>query len=247
MTADRTRRTFLTDLGRTTAGLVVVGLAGCTTTGDPVVEGAPSTSPGGQAAAGDAVGLVDLGFVAAYVVQRDGRAVVVDTGVEGSEDAIDAVLQGLGLRWSAVADVVLTHSHGDHAGSLEAVAQAAPDAALWAGAADIPSMSAPREIAAVADGDLVGDLRVVATPGHTPGHISLFHPGLEALFAGDALTGADGAVAGPNREFTPDMTTAVSSVQRLADLQPRQILVGHGFPVTSGAADLTALAERLAG
>ncbi len=65
------------------------------------------------------------------------------------------------------------------------------------------------------------------------------------LYTGDALTGDSGMVAGPNREFTPDMATAITSVGRLAALQPERILVCHGFPVDSGAADLTALVATL--
>ncbi len=252
----RSRRTFLTDLGRTTAGLVVIGLgvSACEQSGDPTVvppegltpaadlpSGTRAPSEAGNSADGLPVGTVDLGFVAAYVVQRNGQAVVIDTGIADSEQAILDVLSSMGLGWSDVSDVVLTHSHPDHAGSLSAVADAAPDATLWGGEADVPQMQAPRQIQVLADGDMVMDLRAIATPGHTPGHLSMFHPGTATLFSGDALNGRDGMVIGPNPDFTPDMTTAMASVATLAALEPATIYVCHGFPVSSGASDLTAL------
>ena len=60
---------------------------------------------------------VNLDFVSAYILVRAGEAAVVDTGVEGSADAIDAALAGIGLDWSAVGHLVLTHHHADHVGS----------------------------------------------------------------------------------------------------------------------------------
>ncbi|MGI9018152.1 MAG: MBL fold metallo-hydrolase [Euzebya sp.] len=250
MSYRRTRRTFLTDFGRTSVGLVVLGggLAACAQTGDPVVDqptSGPSTPGTATGSSNSGVATVDLGFVAAYVIMRAGEAALIDTGTSDSEDAIEEVLQGLGLGWGDVGHVILTHSHGDHVGSLRAVAEAAPEAALYGGEADLARMSAPREIMAVGDGDTVFDLQIINTPGHTPGHISVFDAQASQLFTGDALTGDDGSVAGPNPEFTPDMDSGRESVRKLALLEPRAISVFHGFPVASGAADLTALAESL--
>ena len=61
----------------------------------------------------------------------------------------------------------------------------------------------------------VGKVQIVATPGHTPGHVSLYVPDERLLIAGDALT-ADDEFGGPNEAFTPDMAAAVDSIGRLA-------------------------------
>ena len=263
MPATRTRRTFLTDLGRTAAGVVVVGFAGACSGGDePVAQVTASTDPtAGPTTASadpavtpttDGAGLVvphtvDLGIVAAYVLVRGGEAAIVDTGVAGSEDSIEAVLAEAGAGWGDVGHVILTHQHGDHVGSLEAVAGLASGAALYGGAADIPNMTAPREISAVGDGDTVFDLAIIETPGHTAGHISVHEPTAGLLVTGDALVGNAGRVAGPAAQFTSDMTSAIASVAKLAELDVQQILVGHGFPIEGGTAELAALAETLAG
>ena len=178
---------------------------------------------------------VDLGFVSAYVLVRGGQAAVVDTGVGGSAGAIEASLGEVGLDWSAVGDLILTHRHGDHAGSASAVMEAAPAAAAYAGAEDIPGISVPRPLTPVEDGDRVFDLQIVTTPGHTPGSISVYDAVSGLLVAGDALGIEGGKPTLPGAQFTEDMEEAKRSVAKLAELGFETLLVGHGDPIESGA------------
>jgi glyoxylase-like metal-dependent hydrolase (beta-lactamase superfamily II) len=82
----------------------------------------------------------------------------------------------------------------------------------------------------------------IATPGHTPGHVSFFREEDRALIAGDAFstTKAESAMAvltqrvelhGPPAYFTPDWDAARDSVMRLAELRPRVMAAGHGLPM----------------
>jgi len=178
---------------------------------------------------------VNLGFVSAYILVRDGEAAVVDTGVAGSEDDIENALTAIGLEWEAVRHVILTHRHPDHAGSVAAVLDRARDATGYAGAEDLPSIAAPRELRVAADGDDVFGLKVVTTPGHTKGHISVLDPVGLVLVAGDALNTANGKATGPNPEFSEDMKAANASVAKLAKLRFETLLVGHGDPVEGDA------------
>ncbi|MES2274815.1 MAG: MBL fold metallo-hydrolase [Bacteroidota bacterium] len=95
--------------------------------------------------------------------------------------------------------------------------------------------------------------RLIFTPGHSPGHISLFFPLNTTLIAGDALatTRAESAVAvlgdvkklsGPPMYTTTDWVTAEQSVGTLAALEPRIIAAGHG-PVIRGQEAREALKE----
>jgi glyoxylase-like metal-dependent hydrolase (beta-lactamase superfamily II) len=173
--------------------------------------------------------------VSAYVLVRDGEGAVVDTGVEGSADEIEAVLDTLGLAWNAVGHVILTHRHGDHVGSATDVLNLAGDATGYAGAAEISAISSPRPLVAVADGDDVFGVRIVATPGHTDGHICVFDPNGSILVAGDALNNSTGSLTGSSPQFTADPAAAVASVKKLAELAFETLLVGHGEPILSGA------------
>lgn len=87
--------------------------------------------------------------------------------------------------------------------------------------------------------------RTVPTPGHTPGHVSLWRESDRALIAGDAFvtTRQESALAvalqrpemhGPPRYFTPDWHGAHASVRTLAALEPETAITGHG-PAWSGA------------
>ena len=195
---------------------------------------------------------VDLGFVSAYILVRDGEAAVVDTGVAGSGARIESILTELGLGWEVVRHVIITHLHRDHQGSLGEVMANAPEALGYAGAADLPGIASPRPLTAVGDGDEVFGLRVISTPGHTAGHIAVLDPATSVIAAGDAITGADamggqaGEVAGPNPDFTPDMATAIESVRKMAALEFDTIFFGHGTPVQDGGSEaLAALAATL--
>ncbi|GHF56597.1 glyoxylase-like metal-dependent hydrolase (beta-lactamase superfamily II) [Deinococcus metalli] len=83
--------------------------------------------------------------------------------------------------------------------------------------------------------DLPGGLRIVATPGHTVGHASVYVSGSRTLITGDALTSQDGTLKGPNERATPDMPTALESVKKLAGLDVQTILAYHGGLVTENA------------
>ena len=198
-------------------------LPGCPTgaSGTEGAEASPSASSGGSAGA-PAWSRVNLGFVSAYILVHGGEAAIVDTGVEGSGDAIAAALTGIGLDWPAVAHVILTHNHGDHAGSAADVLDRAPDAMGYAGAEDIAGITVPRALTPVQDGDTVFDLKVITAPGHTAGSIAVLDPAAGGiLVAGDAMGTSGGAPSLPGAQFTADMDQAKASIVKLGGLHVR--------------------------
>ena len=250
------RRTFVTDLGRGAFAVTILGIAACapasssagasvsaTSDASSSTPGNGSTPPASASASASAAtggaltwSRVNLGFVSAYLLVRGGEAALVDTGVEDSADAIEAALGSLSLGWAAVGHVILTHKHGDHAGSAEVVLERAPDAMGYAGAEDIAGITVPRTLTPVQDGDRVFDLQVVTTPGHTAGSISVLDPAGSVLVAGDALRVTGGRPAYPDGQFTEDVEGARASVAKLAALAFDTLLVGHGDPIEGGAA-----------
>ncbi len=96
------------------------------------------------------------------------------------------------------------------------------------------------EVVTFGDGvtlDVPGAPRVIHLPGHSPGSVALHLAGLDALFSGDALvtlsatTGERGPQLSP---FSSDQAQALSSLNRLAGLEARWVLPGHGEPWTGG-------------
>jgi glyoxylase-like metal-dependent hydrolase (beta-lactamase superfamily II) len=107
----------------------------------------------------------------------------------------------------------------------------------------------------VDDGDRIsvpgGPLRVIACPGHTPGHIAYLRERDGLLFSGDAVLNIVPIrrVTGlslPLRLLTDDWAEAKRSARRLAQLRPDRLLSGHGHPLTDETgARLQAWADTL--
>jgi glyoxylase-like metal-dependent hydrolase (beta-lactamase superfamily II) len=89
----------------------------------------------------------------------------------------------------------------------------------------------------VTDGQVLpvlGGLRVVATIGHTPGHISLFAPAASVLFCGDSMVTDENGIHGSRPQFTWDKAKAIEAVKKQAALGARIVCSGHG-PVVMDA------------
>ena len=209
----------------------------------------------------------------AYVWDTGEGLVLVDTGVAGSETAITDALEGLGRDPRDVREILVTHSHNDHRGSLAALVGATGatvlahdfDAPVIRGAepepppdltdaerpfaeAIIPRVptAPPAEVGRpVRDGDTtLGGGVIVHVPGHTSGSIALHVPRLGLLFTGDTIAAMEGRlILGP---FNVDRAAAATSVRRLAQLEFEVACFGHGEPLFGGASAATRrLAERL--
>ncbi|WP_079909784.1 MBL fold metallo-hydrolase [Paenibacillus sp. 32352] len=90
----------------------------------------------------------------------------------------------------------------------------------------------------VVDGEKLpygGGIIVIGTPGHTPGHISLYHEPTRTLIAGDALVVAEGELYGPSPEQTHDMEQAIQSLGKLKDYDIETVICYHGGRYTGDA------------
>jgi len=73
-----------------------------------------------------------------------------------------------------------------------------------------------------------GGVTVIHTPGHTAGHVSLYHHASRTLIAGDAMIVSEGQLGGPNPGFTPDYSLALQSLRKLAAYDIAQVICYHG-------------------
>ncbi|WP_410511690.1 MBL fold metallo-hydrolase [Paenibacillus sp. BR2-3] len=83
----------------------------------------------------------------------------------------------------------------------------------------------------IADGDMLpfaGGITVIHTPGHSPGHLSLYHHESRTLIAADALTVLNGELQGPDSTATPDMNTALRSLTKFIDYKIDNVICYHG-------------------
>lgn len=75
---------------------------------------------------------------------------------------------------------------------------------------------------------ICGGIIVIGTPGHTPGHISLYHEPSRTLIAGDALIVEEGQLYGPDPRFCIDYALAQHSLAALLDYDMEQVICFHG-------------------
>ena len=189
---------------------------------------------------------------------------LVDTGLPGQEETIASALADAGIGVRDLGRIIFTHQDLDHIGSGAALVRQS-GARVLAHAVEAPYIEGElkplkptpemleqrpqmREMLQrlepvgvdelLEDGerlDLAGGTQVIFTPGHTPGHMSLYLERSRVLVAGDALTAEEGHLNGPNPPVTLDTDEAARSVRRLAELDVETIVCYHGGVVSEDA------------
>lgn len=197
-------------------------------------------------------------FVFQYLIVINSDLLLIDTGIGGNHKRIISTIKNLGYSPAALKKIIITHADGDHFGGLaelQKLTQAISYStsieadAIRAGRSSRPLKpkgiqkmlfglvvpmikSQPARIDTLLTGDesfdVLGGLQVILTPGHTPGHISLFSPSTGILFAGDSIQVVRGEPRPSVRGNTWDMAKAEESFHKQLNLHPEMILAGHG-------------------
>jgi glyoxylase-like metal-dependent hydrolase (beta-lactamase superfamily II) len=198
--------------------------------------------------------LTRLGCINCYLVCENDGFTLIDTADGGQARAI---IREAGRLSLPIVRILLTHAHIDHVGSLDELHAALPDAPVAISARDarflvgdkslnssepqVPlrggyPVCTTRPTRLLYEGDRVGSLEVVATPGHTPGHLAFLDIRDRTLIAGDAFQTLGGvAVAGTFKILFPlpalatwHKRLALESARKLLALYPSSLAVGHG-------------------
>ncbi len=198
--------------------------------------------------------LTHLGAINCFLVREDDGFTLIDTSWPGSQ-AQPIMLEANKLG-QPIARVLLTHAHIDHVGSLDALHTALPDVPVAISERDARLLSGDLSLdpsepqgkqpggypcktkptLLLHEGDRVGSLEVIATPGHSPGHVAFLDTRDRALIAGDAFQRLGGvAVSGTFVLFFPlpafstwHKGLCLESARKLLALQPSLLAVGHG-------------------
>jgi glyoxylase-like metal-dependent hydrolase (beta-lactamase superfamily II) len=173
--------------------------------------------------------------------------ILIDTGFPGQFEDLCAAIEMVGVSLNELKAVILTHQDVDHIGNLPEILQACRnEIKVYAHELDKPYIQG--ELPLLKDGHLenppkgtvnntlidgqelpfCGGIRVIHTPGHTPGHISLYLKESKTLIAGDSMYSVDGMLGGIHEPTTPDMNSARLSLKKYLDLDITSVICYHG-------------------
>lgn len=211
----------------------------------------------------------------AFLIVGD-ELTLIDTGLKGSQSRIEKLLKEVDRSPRELTQIILTHCHIDHVGSLAALKDlSSAKVAVHRADADylskvlpypkpeakplswlfstfvLPLFNCPAITAdtLLDDGselNALSGLKVIHTPGHTPGHICLYSSQKRILFAGDILRSRAGKLRLGADTYSKDSDQARGSLGRLRGLQVDTICLSHGDAVTTDAsAKLEALLKDM--
>jgi glyoxylase-like metal-dependent hydrolase (beta-lactamase superfamily II) len=197
------------------------------------------------------------------------RMTLIDAGLIGSARRVQRYVQRIGRTLDDIERIICTHAHPDHIGGVRELA-GEREVEVLMHPADLDGLSVslrdavanrnrgqliayftrhPGEATPVEDGQvlpILGGLRVVHTPGHTPGSICLYAKRHKLLFVGDRLQVIRGKVTFASSVFSEDLPLARASVARMAELDVETIAFSHYPPWRDGANQVLAALVRQA-
>lgn len=201
----------------------------------------------------DAIGVPNA--ISVLLLREEDGWTLVDTGLGGSPARIREALDYLGAGPREPRRILLTHQHDDHTGGLKGVLRWAPEAEILASAPEAAVISGERGFdppnnrlmrfmarnaqppgvavtRIVEEGEIVAGFRIISTPGHTLGHISLLHDESRLLFTADAFGALPFKLrVGVVGAFCTDPALARRSAEKLLDESFDDVYFAHGRPL----------------
>ena len=199
--------------------------------------------------------LVDGTFANVYLIRRGEKLLVVDAGLPGEYEKVLRYIEKLGHLPEDVETIIVTHAHHDHVGSLKDLKDAT-GANIAAHKDEVPYLKGEKtfrsEIEPVDveielnDGDEIHGLKVIHSPGHTPGSICLLDLKTKALFVGDLVMEENGKLEEIPHHYSLDPMKNREAIRRLLDVDFVHLLPSHGKPILNeGKEKVRELVEEL--
>lgn len=194
-----------------------------------------------------------------YLVEEDSNLTLIDIGLKSFCEPVLNLSKKIG---KPISNIILTHPHSDHIGGLDKLNEKLPNATVYISKRDSLLMNGDFSLeenepsskinggfidvnikadVLLNDGDYIGSLKAISTPGHTPGSMSFYNEELRILITGDAFQVKGGlSVSGDKRLFFPfpalatwSKEIAIESAKKLSKLEINLLATGHGDVIES--------------
>ena len=197
-------------------------------------------------------------FINSYAfINDDSSVTLIDCGLKWASEKITKDLSRIGKHPNDVVNIVLTHAHDDHVGGAAQMIQACDNSSVLMHELDAhlppqgktPSRDTSRLSGKIMglmpesayepfsvthqlkDGEIIntaGGLKVVHTPGHTDGHISLLHLESETLITGDSIFNMTSRMTWALSGFCVNYRQSQETARRFLDLDFKNVCFTHG-------------------
>jgi len=181
----------------------------------------------------------------AYLIIGE-ETILIDTGLPWHRKGIIKELATMNVQLQDIKHILLTHYDIDHIGNA-VVLQKITGAKLWASSEEIPYiigdiprpgfkkflpyvfMKKPKNIAAYRNGEKIGGVEIIPTPGHTPGHVCLLFE--DILFVGDLVKNASGNLIPYPSNWNWDNLVLDASIKKISEFSYTCVCPAHGKPI----------------
>lgn len=182
----------------------------------------------------------------AYIIQ-DKEIVLIDTGRPGQGKNILNELKSMNINPEDIKHILITHYDIDHVGNV-ALLETATNATIWASKEEIPyilgdkslhgikkylsyimRVKKPENIKSYPDDQKIGEIEVIPTPGHTPGHVCLLFE--DVLFVGDLVRSSKGKIKPMRTMLNWDESVLKESIKKMDNYSFNWVCTAHGEPI----------------
>lgn len=196
-------------------------------------------------------------YVYPTVIKNKDNLILIDTGYPGFLPVIEKAFKDKGLDINHLRQVILTHHDHDHIGAAKELAAEYPDVEIRCSKEQMPYVLGEKkslrleqaektgadsdfiqmlksveyldQVQPLADNEQICDgVKVIETPGHMPGHLSIYVEAVKTLISGDMLIHEGGVLAIADERFVLDKEEEIHSLKKVMNLELEKIICFHG-------------------
>jgi glyoxylase-like metal-dependent hydrolase (beta-lactamase superfamily II) len=179
----------------------------------------------------------------AFLINENGRFTMIDTGLKTNINKIIMELHSFAIGEEDIKNILLTHGDVDHIGNLKNL-QKRLNCSIYADINEIPYLAKKKryslrkwlfkvilhipkfEQIKPLPKKQIGDIEIIKTPGHTPGHVCYKYQ--DYMFVGDLINTRGGKIQQMSEKFTMDQPQSLQSIKAIDMSNIKYICPAHG-------------------